>query len=203
LHHVVTGVRTARQLLQTPASRQSRRGLDWTNFFIADIQIRFGTFVAFYLAGRAGAREALDWCSRAVASPACSGRFPAALADAVPWKRGLVGCGIVMICAGALILGIAPAFYLVFLAQILQGLSAERFEWHYTQNTAVGSIWPNPNSAFYRPSVWIAASPTSKSSSTRLPPGSKTAMQNTQRPIGTSQPPTRASNSSISTRQSD
>jgi hypothetical protein len=132
LHHVVTGVRTARQLLQTPASRQSRRGLDWTNFFIADIQIRFGTFVAFYLAGRAGAREALDWCSRAVASPACSGRFPAALADAVPWKRGLVGCGIVMICAGALILGIAPAFYLVFLAQILQGLSAERFEWHYT-----------------------------------------------------------------------
>jgi hypothetical protein len=31
-------------------SAQSRRGLDWMNFFIADVQTGFGTFVAFYLA---------------------------------------------------------------------------------------------------------------------------------------------------------
>src|SRR5260370_450611 len=42
--------RHARRLLRTPASRQSRNGLDWTNFFIADVQTGFGTFVAFYLA---------------------------------------------------------------------------------------------------------------------------------------------------------
>jgi hypothetical protein len=29
-------------------------------------------------------------------------------------------------------------------------------------STAVGSTWPNPNSAFFQPSVWIAASPTNK-----------------------------------------
>jgi len=29
-------------------------------------------------------------------------------------------------------------------------------------STAVGSTWPNPNSAFSQPSVWIAASPTNK-----------------------------------------
>ena len=33
--------RRARRTLRTPASRQSRHGLDWTNFFIADLQTWF------------------------------------------------------------------------------------------------------------------------------------------------------------------
>ena len=38
----------ARRSLHTPASAQSRRGLDWMNFFIADaVQTGFGAFVAF------------------------------------------------------------------------------------------------------------------------------------------------------------
>ncbi len=40
----------ARRSLHTPASPQSRYGLDWMNFFLADVQTGFGTFVAFYLA---------------------------------------------------------------------------------------------------------------------------------------------------------
>lgn len=39
-----------RQRLRGSLSKQSRRGLDWTNFFLADIQTGFGAFVAFYLA---------------------------------------------------------------------------------------------------------------------------------------------------------
>jgi MFS family permease len=50
LRRAVTRCRSAGRLLRTPASRQSRKGLDWTNFFIADVQTGFGTFVAFYLA---------------------------------------------------------------------------------------------------------------------------------------------------------
>ena len=42
--------REARRSLHTPASARSRRGLDWMNFFIADVQTGFGSFVAFYLA---------------------------------------------------------------------------------------------------------------------------------------------------------
>ena len=79
----------------------------------------------------------------------------------------------------------------------------ERFEWHYTPKHGTGSISPSPNSASYRPSVSTAAYPISKPSSTRLPPGSKTDMQITPRPIGTSQRPTPASNSSVYTHQSD
>ena len=71
------------------------------------------------------------------------------------------------------------------------------------QNTVAGSIWPSPNLAFYRLNASIAASPTNKPSSRKLPPGSTTEMQTTPRPIGTSQPPTHASNSNTCTRQSD
>ena len=71
------------------------------------------------------------------------------------------------------------------------------------QSTAAGSIWPSPNSAFYPPNASIAASPTNKPSSRKLPLGSTTEMQITPRPIGTSQPPTHAPNSSTCTRQSD
>ncbi len=40
----------ARKVLRGSISKQSRLGLDWLNFFLADIQTGFGAFVAFYLA---------------------------------------------------------------------------------------------------------------------------------------------------------
>src|SRR6201981_3209973 len=57
---------------------------------------------------------------------------------------------------------------------------------------AGGSTWPNPNSACSRRSVWIAASPTSKSSPTKSTHGSTTATSTTPRPTGSSKPPTPA-----------
>src|SRR6202040_1117611 len=60
-------------------------------------------------------------------------------------------------------------------------------------STAAGSTWPNPNSAFSRRNVWIAASPTSKYSPTKLPHGRTTATSTTPKPTGNSQPPTPAS----------
>jgi hypothetical protein len=59
LNHVVARHRDARQTLYAPASPQSRYGLDWMNFFLADVQTGFGTFVAFYLAR-------LGWSERSV-----------------------------------------------------------------------------------------------------------------------------------------
>src|SRR5262249_59848642 len=35
---------------RVPVSRRSQHGLDWLNFFIADVQTAFGPFVAVYLA---------------------------------------------------------------------------------------------------------------------------------------------------------
>jgi len=42
--------RDARKSLRSSISRQSQQGLDWMNFFLADVQIAFDAFVAFYLA---------------------------------------------------------------------------------------------------------------------------------------------------------
>ena len=75
----------------------------------------------------------------------------------------------------------------------------ERFEWHYTPKH--GSWLDLAESE-----LGVLSSrclDRNKSSSRRSPPGNTTEMQTTQRPIGTSQPPTRASNSSTCTRQSD
>jgi MFS family permease len=122
LHRVVARYRNARKTLHTPASRQSRYGLDWMNFFLADVQTGFGAFVAFYLAH-------LGWSERDVGFALTLGglagvvsQIPGgALADAVPWKRGLIAVGIAMIGAAALILALAPSYAMVLFASLLQG----------------------------------------------------------------------------------
>ena len=124
LHRVVARYRQARKTLHTPASPQSRYGLDWMNFFLADVQTGFGTFVAFYLAH-------LGWTERNVGFALTLGglagvasQIPGgALADAVPWKRALIATGIMMIGAAALILALVPNYLMVLLASLLQGVT--------------------------------------------------------------------------------
>jgi MFS family permease len=125
LRRAVTRCRSASRLLRTPASRQSRNGLDWTNFFIADIQTGFGTFVAFYLADLGWSEASVGLALAAGGLAGVVGQIPGgALTDAVAWKRGLIATGIFMICAAALIFALAPTFILVFAAETLHGLSA-------------------------------------------------------------------------------
>jgi MFS family permease len=117
--------REARRSLHTPASAQSRRGLDWMNFFIADVQTGFGSFVAFYLAQ-------LGWSPAHIGIALSVGGIAAmlslipggALADAVTWKRGLAAAGIIITAVAALILALVPDAVSVFIAQILQGATA-------------------------------------------------------------------------------
>jgi MFS family permease len=125
LWDVAARYRDARKSLRAPASGQSRHGLDWTNFFIADVQTGFGTFVAFYLAhlGWSQSRVGLALAVGGIASVVSL--IPGgALSDALTWKRGLVALGIVMIGAAALILARAPSPVLVFLAELLHGATA-------------------------------------------------------------------------------
>jgi len=122
LRNAAAKYRHARRELHTPSSAQSRRGLDWMNFFIADVQTGFGTFVAFYLGwaqGTVGAALAVGTIT-GVLSQIPGG----ALTDALKWKRGLAAAGIIMIAAAALILALAPTFVTVFIAEILHGTTA-------------------------------------------------------------------------------
>src|SRR5579862_6277905 len=115
LHKAVARYRSASRSLRTPASRRSRIGLDWTNFFIADVQTGFGTFVAFYLAELGWSQSQVGLALGVGGLAGVLGQIPGgALADAVTWKRGLLALGILMIGAAALILALAPIPVLVF-----------------------------------------------------------------------------------------
>ena len=114
----------ARNLLRGSISKQSRQGLDWLNFFLADVQTGFGAFVAFYLAELGWQKGQVGLALAAGTVAALFAQIPGgALIDAAPWKRGLAAIGICMIGASALILALVPAFVLVFVAQILNGVS--------------------------------------------------------------------------------
>jgi len=125
LSGAVTRYRTARQSLHTPGSRQSRYGLDWMNFFIADVQAGFGTFVAFYLARLSWSQESVGTVLAVGTIAGVLAQIPGgALADATQWKRALTAVGILMIFAAALILALKPSVVLVFVAEILHGVTA-------------------------------------------------------------------------------
>jgi len=92
------------------------------NFFLADIQTGFGTFVAFYLASLGWSKSDVGLALTAGTVAAVVSQIPGgALADAVTWKRGLIALGTLMIGAAALILAFVPQFATVFVAEVLHG----------------------------------------------------------------------------------
>ncbi len=116
--------RDIRKLLHGSISHRSRRGLDWMNFFLADVQTGFGAFVAFYLAELGWQKGEVGLALSVGTVAALISQIPGgALVDALPWKRGLAAIGICMIAASALILALLPTFPLVFLAEVLHGLT--------------------------------------------------------------------------------
>src|SRR5262245_39704641 len=121
----VSAHRQRRKELDRTISDQSRRGLDWTNFFMADVQVGFSSFLAYYLADLNWNKQDVGLALTVGALAAVALQIPGgALADAVRWKRGLVAGGTIMIGASALILALWPTFLLVFAAEMLHGASA-------------------------------------------------------------------------------
>ena len=57
LGRIFARYRDARKSMRVSISRQSQHGLDWMNFFLADVQTGFGAFVAFYLADLGWAKD--------------------------------------------------------------------------------------------------------------------------------------------------
>jgi MFS family permease len=125
LHGAVARYRTARRELPAPASAHSRRGLDWMNFFVADVQTGFGTFVAFYLAHQGWPQSNIGLVLGIGGLAGVLSQMPGgALADAIKWKRGMAALGIVAIGAAALILAFVPNFLAVLFAESLHGATA-------------------------------------------------------------------------------
>jgi len=110
------------------ASKRSLRGLDWLNFFLADVQSGVGPFLAIYLAGSGWNEQTIGIVLTGGGIAGIIAQTPAgALADRVRSKRSLIAGGVIALAIGALLIALHPAFWPVLAAQALIGVSSSVF----------------------------------------------------------------------------
>jgi MFS family permease len=98
------------------------RGLDWLNFFLADVQTGVGPFLAIYLAGYAWNEQRVGIALTVGGIAGILTQTPAgALVDRLQAKRALIAVGIVALAAGSLLIALLPTFWSVMSAQVLIG----------------------------------------------------------------------------------
>jgi len=114
--------------VETSPSQRTLRGLDWLNFFLADVQTGVGPFLAIYLAGYKWNEESVGLALTVGGIAGILTQTPAgALVDALRSKRALVAVGVVALAAGALLIALFPSFWPVMAAQVLVGGTSSVF----------------------------------------------------------------------------
>jgi hypothetical protein len=109
-------------------SKRSLRGLDWLNFFLADVQTGVGPFLAIYLAGYGWNEERVGVALTVGGIAGILAQTPAgALVDQVHRKRTLIAAGVGALALGALLIAFVPTFWSVMSAQVLIGGTSSIF----------------------------------------------------------------------------
>lgn len=117
------GMRDAR-----PASTRSLRGVDWVNFFLADVQTSVGPFLAIYLAGYEWNEQRVGLALTVGGIAGIAAQTPAgALVDRLRSKRALIAAGVVALAIGALVTALVPQLWPVLAAQVLIGGTSSVF----------------------------------------------------------------------------
>jgi len=113
---------------RSTAAKRSLRGLDWLNFFLADVQSGVGPFLAIYLAGSGWNEQTIGIVLTGGGIAGIAAQTPAgAMADRVRSKRSMIAGGVIALAIGALLIAIRPAFWPVMAAQTLIGVSSSVF----------------------------------------------------------------------------
>jgi len=98
------------------------RGLDWLNFFLADVQTGLGPFLAIYLAAKHWNEQSVGWALTVGGIAGILTQTPAgAIVDRVRAKRTIIVLGIGALIAGALLIAFWPGLGPVLAAQMLIG----------------------------------------------------------------------------------
>ncbi len=106
-------------------SQRSLRGLDWLNFFVANVQTGFGPFVAVYLTLHHWTGLAIGGMLTLGTIVAMASQLPAgALVDWMGGKRLAAALGIGAVAAAALLFVFLPSEFGVGLAEILHGFAS-------------------------------------------------------------------------------
>ncbi len=110
------------------ASTGSLRGLDWLNFFLADVQSGVGPFLAIYLAGSGWNEQTIGIVLTGGGLAGIIAQTPAgAMADRAHAKRTLIAGGVIALAVGALMIALYPALWAVMAAQTVIGVSSSVF----------------------------------------------------------------------------
>jgi predicted MFS family arabinose efflux permease len=113
--------------VKTPSTR-TLRGLDWLNFFLADVQTGVGPFLAIYLAGDKWNEQSVGIALTVGGIAGIVTQAPAgALVDRLRSKRALIAVGVIALAIGALMIALLPAFWPVMAAQVLIGGTSSIF----------------------------------------------------------------------------
>ncbi|MCF3945088.1 MFS transporter [Acidiphilium sp. AL] len=108
-----------------PVSPRSLRGLDWLNFFVADVQTGFGPFIAIYLTTQHWTDLAIGGVLSLGTIVAMASQLPAgALVDWMPSKRLAAALAIGAITGSALLFVLMPSHFGIGLAEILHGFAS-------------------------------------------------------------------------------
>jgi MFS family permease len=103
-------------------SKRSLRGLDWLNFFLADVQTGVGPFLAIYLAGYAWNEQRVGIALTVGGIAGILTQTPAgAVIDRLHSKRALIAVGVLALAGGSLLIALLPTFWSVMSAQVLIG----------------------------------------------------------------------------------
>jgi MFS family permease len=109
-------------------SKGSLRGLDWLNFFLADVQSGVGPFLAIYLSGYGWDEERIGLALSVAGIAGILAQTPAgALVDQVHKKRTVIAVGVGVLSLGALLIAFVPTFWSVMSAQVLIGATSSTF----------------------------------------------------------------------------
>ena len=105
-------------------SERSQRGLDWRNFFIADVETAFGPFVAVYLASYGWSQGTIGSVLTINTAVALATQTPAgALVDWVRMKRAVIAASLLLIVGGALLIGLFPWYLPVAAGELMHGVT--------------------------------------------------------------------------------
>jgi MFS family permease len=107
------------------AQQRSLRGLDWLNFFVANVQTGFGPFIAVYLTENRWTTGEIGFALTIGTICSLVSQMPAgALVDALDDKRWAVWVGVAAVSGTALLYALSTAKVSVYAAEVLHGLAS-------------------------------------------------------------------------------
>lgn len=113
-----------KQSAQPKPSAHSQHGLDWLNFFVADVQTAFGPFLTVYLSQHGWNQGAIGSILTVNTGTALAAQVPAgALVDWIKAKRLVLLVCIGLIASGALVLAFSTRYLLVMTAEVMHGIT--------------------------------------------------------------------------------